>query len=254
MRVIETLKEELEKRRRKNSRYSLRAFAKSLGISSSRLSEYLSGKRRPTLLVTRQIAPRIGLEPNDVRELLVTQIDDVLQSDRSFHQFEEDEFRLIADWVHYAILSLLETRRRITSPEQVANALSVSTPEAREALDRLLRLGLVQKKYGTWKCTGRDFTTTTDQVSSAIQRAHRQYLEQAISAINVVDVNSRDFSAVTIATTPEKMTEAKRRIERFRRDLMRFLESGEKTEVFRLQIQLLPVTTERKFTKRSGNK
>ena len=52
----------------------------------------------------------------------------------------------------------------------------------------------------------------------------------------------RDFTSMTMAIDPEKLTEAKKKIREFRRGLSEFLEAGKKEEVYRLNIQLVPVT------------
>jgi hypothetical protein len=45
MDLIDVLQEEFEKRRAKNSRYSLRAFAQNIGVQSATLSAVLKRKR-----------------------------------------------------------------------------------------------------------------------------------------------------------------------------------------------------------------
>jgi hypothetical protein len=47
-----------------------------------------------------------------------------------------------------------------------------------------------------------------------------------------------------VTTSQEKMEEAKRRIRLFRKELAAFLEEGEGTEVYSLNIQLFPQTRE----------
>lgn len=59
---------ELHRRRERNYRYSLRAFARSLGTHHSTLSQILQGRRRLTPRSIRLFGTRLGLTPGDVRD------------------------------------------------------------------------------------------------------------------------------------------------------------------------------------------
>jgi transcriptional regulator with XRE-family HTH domain len=61
------LRQELQARRARNPRYSLRGFARALGIGGSALSEILSGKRVPSPKLLDRLADRLDLLP-EVRE------------------------------------------------------------------------------------------------------------------------------------------------------------------------------------------
>src|SRR5437868_10680542 len=62
------IQEELAQRCEKNPRYSMRAFAKALGVGSGALSEILSGKRVPSHKLARQLVSALGLTPSQERE------------------------------------------------------------------------------------------------------------------------------------------------------------------------------------------
>ena len=64
------LKDELERRASKNPSYSLRAFARDLGLTNSHLSMTLSGRKRISVDTAEQIAGRLNLE-TDAAEYLV---------------------------------------------------------------------------------------------------------------------------------------------------------------------------------------
>ena len=55
-------------------------------------------------------------------------------------------------------------------------------------------------------------------------------------------MDERDFSGITMAINVEKLDEAKEMIRAFRRKLCKFLETGKKTEVYTLRVQLFPKT------------
>jgi transcriptional regulator with XRE-family HTH domain len=62
------LQSELDRRRAANRRYSLRAFARSLAIDHSALSQILRGKRRLTARTVRALGGRLALDARRVAE------------------------------------------------------------------------------------------------------------------------------------------------------------------------------------------
>ena len=70
MRFVEILCNELARRRRQNPRYSLRGFARSLGIHHATASRLLRGRRPVQAQTIRAIGPRIGLPASQIESLV----------------------------------------------------------------------------------------------------------------------------------------------------------------------------------------
>lgn len=237
------------KRRQKNQGYSLRAFAKLLDLPSGRLSQLLTEKRRFTLKMGEKIALRLQLDPREKDQLLRA-----IRASRgapsappakpaTFRSLDMNQFRLIADPLHFSILSLLETAGFDGRSATVAGRLGVSVVEARRALQRLETAGLVKGAEGSIALSGEPgLATSHDVASAALQKAHRKVLEEAIGALERVPVEERDFTSVTLAVDPARLPEAKRRLRELRREVGAFLEAGQRREVYRLNVQLLPLT------------
>jgi hypothetical protein len=62
------LERELRERQGRNPRYSLRAFARSLGTHHTVLSQILQRRRRLTARTIRRIGARLGLTANEIRD------------------------------------------------------------------------------------------------------------------------------------------------------------------------------------------
>lgn len=85
-------------RKEKNSRYSLRAYARSLGVSSGQLSEILSGKRPLSHKLARRISIALALTETESHRLihLVSQQSQFLEaSGLNSRQLSEDEIALM---------------------------------------------------------------------------------------------------------------------------------------------------------------
>lgn len=239
--IVKTLRAEYLRRAGLNPRYSLRAFAKNLGLPSGRLSELLSGKRNLTKEMAFHVLDRLEL-PLEERRRLLDQHQPTEATESVEIRLREDEFSIIADWYHFAILSLLETRDFQNEPAWIARRLGLNTITVQNALERLHRLGLIKEMGGKIVSKQCGTSTTHDVPSGALRQSHRQSLEQAIRSLDEISVELRDITSVTMAIDIEKIPQAKKLIRTFRRRMCKFLESDQKTEVYNLNIQLVPVS------------
>jgi plasmid maintenance system antidote protein VapI len=63
------IRAELERRRQRNARYSLRGLATSLRVHHSTLSRILDGRRTVTPDAIQRLGARLGLDHDEIREL-----------------------------------------------------------------------------------------------------------------------------------------------------------------------------------------
>lgn len=248
--AIDWLRHEYTLRRVKNPRYSLRSFSKLLGIPSGRLSEFMSGKRRLTARMGIRISEHLGYAPEKHDEFM-SRIQTVNQpevrtaeADSSTHERrkEIDSFHLISEWYHLAILSLMKIQDFESDYKWISQRLGISTVEVREALERMVRLGLVEVDKGQWTRCPENLSYLPNNASSAVRRFHGQHLEKAGVALEEVPKECRDFSSITMAINPDKLEVANKKIRDFRRQLSDELESEDATEVYTLGIQLYPLS------------
>jgi len=241
---------ELGERKSKNSRYSLRTFSSKVGIPPGRLSELVAGKRRMTIRQAEKIADRLNYSPSIKKQLLsvvkaqagVRKSASTGAGQVSYEAISADIFQVIADWQHIAILSLLDTKDAKSDVRWIAGRLGISKPLVEGSIERLLRVGLLKIEDGLLTKTEKDLETSQDVVSPALRISHRQSLQQASDALDAIPVELRDITSISMAIDPSKIPHAKKLIKNFRRRLCQLLESGNQTEVFNLNIQLVPVT------------
>mgnify|MGYP000555966179 CR=1 FL=1 len=229
--VLSLIENELAKRIQRNPRYSLRSFAKSLGISHSLLSLILSGKRP----ISRKFC-----------ETVLKTFDLPMESkpaESRFDQISLDTFALLSDWYHYAILNLLETRGVKFNEKWISQRLGITRAEAGIAVLRLKRMGLIAKTDGKWKRCSAPLKVENTVSTAATRRHHKQILEKAIDSLENDPFETRDFSSVTLAIDPKLVPYAREKIREFRRELMRDLESRQnQSEVYHLAVQIYPVS------------
>ncbi|MEK2646504.1 TIGR02147 family protein [Bdellovibrio sp. BCCA] len=238
------LQDVLETRRLRNPKYSMRAFARDLGLSPGRLSDLLSGRRLPGKELRSRIVNALKMSEDESKQFLnLIEKQKLLVDEKGdAHQLSEDEFALIADWENYAVMMLMGTHDFRSHEPWMAERLGISESRIRKALERLHRLNLIKLEKGLWERTHHRVTTTHDVPSQILRESHRQILEQAIASLMQDDPAIRDITSITIPSDPEKIPEAKKIIRDFRRKMTRLLTEGRSTEVYNLNIQLVPVT------------
>jgi uncharacterized protein (TIGR02147 family) len=235
------LQESLVQRQMRNPSYSIRAFSQALGINHSALSEIFNGKRKVGPKLARRLAQSLMLG-TDAQDKLFEVRSKKAENERTAERLKADQFKLISDWYHFAILSLAEIKKFQSEPAWISERLGISRTQARDALDRLQRLGLLRGKNGRLTPTGSSYDSPDGMADLAIQKTHAQYLDLAHRALELQDCDVRDFTGMTMAIDPKKLPEAKRRIRAFRHDLCEFLESGEKQQVYQFCIQLFSLS------------
>jgi uncharacterized protein (TIGR02147 family) len=233
----------------KNPAYSMRAFAKKSGLTSSALSEILRGKRRVSRELAGRVAHRLCLAPDQKAKLLGLFPEKLAYDSAArekaieYTQLSMDHFHVISDWYHFAILSLIETGGYRHDPEWVARRLGIKVAEGRAALDRLERLEMITvDKRG--RATRHDvhYATSDDVASASLRKLHAQNLELARRSLEEDEVQERDFTAVTLAIDPKDLPEAKKMLREFTDRFTQRLERGAKKEVYKLCLQFIPLS------------
>jgi uncharacterized protein (TIGR02147 family) len=250
---------EFEGRRQRNARYSLRAFARDLGLAAPKLSEILRGKSGLSSESAQRLAPKLGLSAAEAetfvsmvqakharasrdREAAKSKLSEMKQS----HQFNElslESFRIISDWWHFAILELTEVNAFRSSTAWIAKRLGLSESVAKEAVQRLFDFGLLAKtEDGTWYQTNAILATPQGVPSAEIRKHHRQILAKADESLTKSPITERDLSSMTLSMSEEDFLEVQEEIKQFRRRLsLKIAKAKTKNRVYTLAIQFFPL-------------
>ena len=239
------LAEELERRCRSNPRYSMRAFAKALGLSPSALSMVMAGHRGLSTDLAKRLSHKLGLDPVSAGRF----VNGFLRNKTSpttitnFDTLSLDTFSVISEWYHFGLLSLIEVKDFKPDPQWMASRLGVSIAEVKAAVERLVRLGILDTSKRRWKQIGQPILVENTESTAATKRNQKQVLEMAIHSLENDPVEVRDLTSMTIAINPEWIPLAREEIKKFRIHLMELLEGkGDAREVYHLAVQIYPVT------------
>jgi|SRR6185312_4131989 len=233
---------EFKKRKEKNSSYSLRSYARFLGIYHGTLSSLLSGKRPLTAATVKKIAVKLGVnaerfmrdkdfgkKTQDIKRVLLG----------------EDVFARISLWYFDAIIELSKIQGMQMTADSVAKYFGLSKDKAKDAIHTLIRLGLlVETKKGFQP---RYFQSTNlesaEQTSVAMREYQKSILEKSLESLQTVDRKDRDHTSITLAIRKKDLARVKELIGKFRQDLNIYLQGDETNfdEVYQLQIGFFPL-------------
>lgn len=253
------LQDEFERRVRKNSRYSLRAFARSLNVNAAELSQVFRGTRRLSWKSAIRVSKAMGLTPAESKHLmnllqnekgkrigLDLVIDE--QIDLNASPVDPAEFAKLGDWYHFAILNLIETKGFEWNATYIARRLGLAASEARIAMETLERSGMVQIQVNHGRKQGRSakafWEVGTQIPSESIRRYHRQCLQKAIDALDAVPMDQREYRSVGIVVGTEDLPKLKAEVKHFTDLLMQRFDRKGKNHVYQIQVAIFPLTKE----------
>ena len=252
------MSEELTRRKRVNPAYSMRAFARDLDLLPSHLSSILKGNRGLSSDRSESVAKAMGLNDSEIESFtdLVDSSDHRSKKMRigavkrleerlgqGFQRVDLDTFRIVSDWVCFALLELTKLKNFQPSVGWVSKKLGVDKSRIEEALESLIRTGLLRVSETAWVETEQDLATTSDIPSSAIKDFHISIMERAKDALLRRPVLERDVSNLVISISKEDLPEFKKRIRKFRADLNQWAETRpNRDSVYALSTQFFELT------------
>ncbi len=116
---------------------------------------------------------------------------------------------------------------------------------ANEAIERLITMGLLQKKGTRWCKSAAKISFTSKYSSSAIREYHKQMIQKATENLENATreaFEKRSINGITLSVNPNKLNEVFDKIDQFRKDIEECMSEGELTEVYQLNVQLFNLT------------
>jgi uncharacterized protein (TIGR02147 family) len=220
------LREILIEKKKTNPLFSLRSFARTLGIQPAFLSYVLSGKRDLSDEMILQFAERLNLSAPESKifELLVKlertknaslklKILDslkILDPNRSEQRdISVDHFMMISEWYHYALFMLLDISDFEWSTANAAKAIGISTFEVESALKRLAALELIEiTATQKPKKLEKRILVQTEVQNDALRKYNTQIFEKAKTALENFAPPTRFNGNETIVLSESQLDEA----------------------------------------------
>ncbi len=267
MRAHHIIRDAWIERKTRNSGYSVRAFARDLGVSQTLLSLVLSGKRPVTLELAARIAAVLKFSPEKSEIFLRTTAQDHPKQLISYRKLSTlmggsidleipeirnldiERYKLLSHWYQLAILDYLTLLDADRSASKIAQAFGVTEIEVRDTLDRLEILGLAKQdlKQG-WIKAEKHVRFPTKKTNTALREFHKQMIQKAqetLSDTSQAAFEKRSVTGMTFGIDSSRISEATQLIQEFQEKLAALLCGGKPDDVYQLNVQLFPLTKRR---------
>ncbi|RZA09914.1 MAG: TIGR02147 family protein [Proteobacteria bacterium] len=239
--------------------YSLRAFSERIGISASFLSEVLNAKKGLSVELAFRLAINLDLTESETqyfcllvqleqekdplfREKLSRRLAD-LNPHRPAHDLSADLFKSISEWYHAAILELTYLPGQKLSAELAARSLGISKADAELAIERLLRLALLEKDAAGNLTKNHNYVHAESTVpTGAFREFHGQVLGKASAALQAFPPSERMSASDVIAIDSKNLNKVDRLSREFSAAVMKLAEKSKaKDSVYALSVHFFPL-------------
>ena len=240
------LQSELARRCARNSQYSLRAFAVHVNVDHSTLSQWLRGRRPMTRRSIETLGETLGLSTAAIQgyvERAQRESDDGPFRTASF--LTAETVALVADWYHFAILELTRLSEFRADSRWIARVLDISVDEVNVALQRLIRLDLLDMAAtDRWVDTSGEACVSIDTLTpDGVDGLQTQSRRLSAAAVRHVPMTLREHTSITLAVNSAALPRAFELVSRVRQQLVELLQDGAADDVYQIEIALFPVTT-----------
>lgn len=237
------LQAELARRCAANLQYSLRAFARDLGVNHATLSQVLRGERPLTTRSIVELGTALRLPDDVVQTHCANEPLSVSGSREGAAMLARIAAEVISEWHHFALLELTHLESFKPDVRWISQVLNISTDEVAGALSRLLRLRLLELHGDRWvDVSGDTIAHADDFTQAAIERLFEQVRQMTAASIAKPERLHRSHGVTTLAADSKKLPEAIAAIERFRAELGALLSSDTPDVLVQFETHLFPFT------------
>jgi hypothetical protein len=152
---------------------------------------------------------------------------------------------VLDNWYDLPLLDLLTCVDAPQTTEGLARALGLTSQEVQTSLEKSSKLGLAKLSEEGWRKTKSKIRFPTVGANEITRRYYEQVLERAARELrkkSPEDFARRSITNLSLAVDPEKVPEAKQKLQQAIYDIAQELSSGSPRDVYQLTLCLIPVT------------
>lgn len=234
-----------------NPRFSTRAYAKYLGIDASDLSKIMRGKKDfnetqykkiTKRLITSESQQSILLGIYNAREHLrnsnLSKFENVIVQKKLTFAFEV---------IHDVLLELVSFENFKHDIDWISEVTGFRRDKIEKALNELREVELLVETEGKLRVNDEPYTTNNigeNATSESAVEYQRTLLKLSSQALELLPIQKRDHSSYIVATSKNRLADAKIMIKEFRRKLGSYLEGIEPSErdtIYAVQVGFFPI-------------
>lgn len=169
----EILLKEFNLRQAKNARFSLRAYAKQLGISPTLLSLVLSGKSALGVDAANQVATILSLEGKRRQQFVPSRNEKKRWRPKRAPRtvrISDETLRKVGDWKSLAVLAAVGVPSFEGQARRIASGLGLKASETEKILRTLARTGLIMRVDEGYEIRSSRFRSTAGEVTREVSK------------------------------------------------------------------------------------
>jgi uncharacterized protein (TIGR02147 family) len=255
------LKEIFSQKAIQNPQFSMRAFARTLGISPGGLSQILNRKIKLSIDRAHEIASKLQVSSKQVeRFLTLVEIESATNVGRKLELIQKldrkkgatdlavDNFNLIASWYGFAILVFVTECASPLSVSLIARRLGITKAAVEVTLERLSRLELIEiiKSDARELKVKRLHDTVLVQTEFASEALKKYYLElqsKTTESLSDQTPDTRVSGSQVFAFDRTQVPEIKRLSDKYLDDLENLAAKGKKrSEIYQAVTHVFQLT------------
>lgn len=220
------LQKELRSIQERKPRFSLRAFARQLGLSPSSLSKVISGAQGLSPQMAESVALKLKLPAGEVERFKKTAILEQAKKRRSRKKLEGaitihdlELFELLSQWYNFVLLEWISMRPGIIDLSDISERLGVSEVVVRDSIKRLQRFKLLKRSGNSYSVPDKARSFGDQVPSRAIRAYHAHMIAKAASALEDQPFEKRNVSNVILRISDKNYDKVVEKIAAFRRDI-----------------------------------
>ena len=146
-------------------------------------------------------------------------------------------YEVLSNWFYIPLMELIECQSTIAPQSTYAQRLNISESEVNNALVILERLGLIKKEKKGYSKVNQHQNIGNNISTQAIRNYHNQMIQKSFEALEIVPINERDYSSLTIALDPELIPEIKEEIKQFKDRLKAISNKAKRQDIYQMNLQ-----------------
>jgi uncharacterized protein (TIGR02147 family) len=259
------LKDDFERRKSRNDKFSIRAFAKKLDINAGTVTRILSGKRNISENTAEKLIKYLKSRKRGEKyfKLLVkfNQTDNTMERRICYEQIKSyrkvnvkslgaDQYEYFSKWYNVAIREILNFYDFHGNYKKLAGMINprIKPGQARQAIRDLEKLQLIKKnKKNKWELCNRLITTGDKWKNTDIHTFQINMNELGKKAMDNFNRHERDISTITLSLSQKGFKKIAELLKKTRKQIIEIANSDKKVDrAYQANFQLFPLSKEYK--------
>ncbi|MDA8792492.1 DUF4423 domain-containing protein [Bacteriovoracaceae bacterium] len=256
---LDVLKKLLTDKQERNSRYSLRSFARFLGLDPGSVSRILSQEKIPTLNIALKLTKNLDLNYEGEKQFFHSVLEANIEQRRydevellynylnNFRRVREvtvKEFETCSTWMHEAVFVLLKKNSYRKNIELIQKDLDIPYGILHQVIRDLVKVGFVKEEGGTLSRISEDLSFNSipkDHVNNIKKR--NDLLDHSERALFNDDIAIRNHSYMTFNMDPNKSNELQEVFEEFFEEIESKHSDDKSDELYEFNLGFVPLST-----------